>query len=499
LKKVAAMRSAYPASPKGFVVQEFDPTDFQTPEIRRQCKEFLGYHSDTDGDLEPILDEAMNSPLPDGWRLYVNRKSGQKLFFHSDQNKQSELRPFLASFRQKFQVEKARLRNSVGSSDPPDSNDATAESLDHHFEPEDVHNRNRTQLDELRKRHRTEINREKQFLAEVQRRRRQYQSELRQLQNERHGIRKLRQQNVQDLAELKADHEQVLSQMKRDHEQQIRKLALMQEAEMHHLMGDITAVRSQRLKQFVSDRQKYRAAIERLLDPSEPQRPVTLENEIDRIRGKYEHQLFELKNAYELAVLEQRLALQHAESEGKEELKRLRASLDQRKALEIARYEKDILKERQRNAGLKLRKKQPKELVVSPVIAIGTCDDDNDEALSPIISHTEVPPFESIQPHEMADSLSDPPRSAYDNVERIQQRWHQRMNWTVSPGVPVAPPLTPQPRRTRSVCRDDYDDDSSASYISERVTEFKRALESARRTRAHVRGRFQKRRPCLWE
>jgi hypothetical protein len=508
----------------GFTPQDFQPRFFQDAATRKACMEFLGFNPDADGSFQWIVDKAMNSSLPPGWRLYLNESTGQRAFINPQESARRVIRPFAPSYRQELQSQRSQHRplKSDLSDSPQLSDHATSESIDREFELGDLARSHDERIRDLKKRQAAELAEEQKLLAVIQQRRKQRLAELQTLEEGRTDMREIEGHNETALEKLRLDHETVVRQHQQMHEREIEKLKAKQKAELGQWVGEIEALRAQRLKKAMSDREKYRNVIQRFVGSVEDEEQGPFEDEMNEIRERQEKLLFQIKSAYERVVEEEQMKLQEARAQGEHELMLLKASLEQKRLIVIKEHEREMLNEKKKGLERKLQQRKKilriwsaKPIFVPPSVVIHEPKARAAGGDSGSVSATEVPPFGSLPRNHSKGNQNgtDPAHLWMLNSDEYARRPKGAVNSprheplvhpfyvpgpdgfpvdtrrTRTPPRPGARRILGRPVQSESESGSESESESEDS-LAVRLDDFKHAVASARRTEKRVRKEF---------
>ena len=416
---------------------EFDIDDFQDETTRKACEEALGYVPGEDSEFDWIVTEAMDSPLPEGWRMYQS-SHGDTCFFNATTRKFQSVRPFDDEFADKLRNAKVQradetvvpLFDNLSISSVHRPCDSTSESIDKEFERLN---------DEIPKPKPHSKNSNSKSKTKTK-------SETKQTSPQRKTPKKSQQEIENDEAlieaqeqqlrieEIKRRNQQKLDQLKREHRYQKARLKEQQRQEINSLINEIESIKREKLKKYASDRDKYRAAVRKFVDDFEVEERFQiedLENNLKSAKQSYELQLGKMKFIYERELQCIRRRIEMIQEQGNAEIERLKMELEQRKKHELEKFERDIFGEKKRILkerlqekkaelrictakiiSLKQRQENPPRLRISSPFGLNIIDDENHlKFAKPIeifskcdredMTLTEIPAFASFKPRQV--------------------------------------------------------------------------------------------------
>jgi hypothetical protein len=353
----------------------------------------------------------------------------------------------------------------------------------------------------LQARQAAERTEQKRILADLQKRRREYLAELEKLEADRAAVAQLEQRNVMGIVELKRDHEEVIAEIKREHEQEVEKLRAKQKREVENMIGEIEAVRNQRLKKCASDREKYRSAVQALMredDMDGETQTDHFEEEIAAVRARKERLIFQIKAAYERVIADEELKLHRARARAEEELRQFRATLEEQKQIERNRAEIEILAERKKALKKAIQHKNHVEkwsvkpisgkipgnsvrLHISAPISFERAT--NATGKSDSASLTEVPPFPSLQPPRNGNG----DHSWMFDSAPVYARSHITHH-------SLTPDRAPRPRRSRALTESESESEPESDTepsVGHQVRQFRKSVHRAKKARRSVKREFR--------
>ena len=402
---------------------EFDPADFQDLETRKACEVELGYVAGEDDEFDWMIDEAMESPLPDGWRMY-RTSHGQLCFFNAATKKFQSVRPFAPRFAERLRVAKLKradetvvpLSDSLSISSVHKPCDSTSESIDKEFERLDEVPKPVKQSPTRVSKERTPVARKespkkassptrvskertpvarKESPKKVQTQRSPPREKKPARLGNDDGMLEVQEQRI-NIEEMKRRNQQKIDELKREHRLQKARLKAEQKREIDELINQIESVKREKLKKYSSDRDRYRAAVRKFVDDFDVDERFQIENlesNLQEAKRSYESQLGRMKYLYERELRCVRNMIQQIREQGNAEIERLKRELAERKKQELDKFEKDIFGEKKKilterleskkaelricNAkifSLKQRKGSPRRLRISNPFALDIID-----------------------------------------------------------------------------------------------------------------------------
>ena len=322
---------------------EFDPDDFQDDETTKECKKYLGYVEGEDSDLMWVVQQAMDSPLPENWRMYET-KSGKRCFFNVKTKQYQYLRPFAKEFIKKFQKERSKgidatvipLSDSLSISSVHKPCDSASESFDKELDKEQKNS--------------TSLHGNAKLADEIKKQNMENNNILEQLHNQRIEMESLKIKNKRKMEEMKRQHRIKKAQLK-----------LEQKIEIDQLINQIKSIKGEQLRKYADDRDRYRAAVQKFVedfDLAERFQVESLESNLHEAQENYESQLARMRSVYdkEIDILKNKIML--IQQRGQLEIEKLTRELERRKSQEIERFEKDILGEKREILKQRLKEKR---------------------------------------------------------------------------------------------------------------------------------------------
>ena len=458
---------------------EFDPEDFQDMGTRKACETELGYVAGEDDEFDWLIDEAMESPLPEGWRMY-RTSHGEVCFFNARTRRFQSVRPFAPHFAERLRVAKLKradetvvpLSDSLSISSVHKPCDSTSESIDKEFERLDAVPKPAKQSP---KRETAKVSSPKSSAKVSPVARKESPKNQRSSPREKtpgrvragndDGMLEVQEQRI-NIEEMKRRNQQKIDELKREHRLQKARLKAEQKREIDDLINQIESVKREKLKKYSSDRDRYRAAVQKFVDDFDVDERFQIENlesNLQEAKRSYESQLGRMKYLYERELRCVRNMIQQIREQGNAEIERLKRELAERKKQELDKFEKDIFGEKKKilterleskkaelricNAkifSLKQRKGSPRRLRVSAPFALDIVDNISGHLR---VSHnvevfnkcdrddftlTEIPAFGSIKPRQVRfNEFTDPIGLSVNRPSEVPPRIHdaiQRMD-----------------------------------------------------------------------
>jgi hypothetical protein len=332
-----------------FGSDDFHSADFESAPLRRDCEQYLGFHPDTDYDLEWILEDAMESNMPDGWKYGDAPDGTRNVYWNTKTGQKSDSRPWDPKYRELFEKEKAKKSQiaapidasySLSSSPPAMSpfGSSTSRSIDREFERMDQEEQ---KLADLRAKEREAADQVNRLINKAQEKKLALDRQVRNLQVERDNLEQRKILQQQELDQLEAEHVLALSRMKLAHQEALVKV---RERQKRELEGVLEETRPERGK-------KYQTRFQELLQEEELTKNnelVFLEGELRNVQAQYEEQLKSMKKSYGELVSHQGAKLERVKAEGKEEIRKLRGSLELKKIKVVQEFEDQIIDDKRR-------------------------------------------------------------------------------------------------------------------------------------------------------
>jgi hypothetical protein len=180
---------------------------------------------------------------------------------------------------------------------------AISESIDEQFELEELAHDHEGRVRALKLRQAAELTEEKRVLAALRKRRKEYAAELQRLEADRSRARVLQEEATAAIVGVKTDCDAVILHLRQSHEREVSQLRLRQQGEVEQLIGEIEVVKGERQKKATSERQKYRAALQRLAGDGQ----VVPDDDIGANSERTERTLAQVKAAYERVIAVEQL------------------------------------------------------------------------------------------------------------------------------------------------------------------------------------------------
>ena len=270
---------------------EFDPKDFQDMGTRKACETELGYVAGEDDEFDWLIDEAMESPLPEGWRMY-RTSHGEVCFFNARTRRFQSVRPFAPHFAERLRVAKLKradetvvpLSDSLSISSVHKPCDSTSESIDKEFERLDAVPKPAKQSP---KRETAKVSSPKSSAKVSPVARKESPKNQRSPPREKtpgrvragndDGMLEVQEQRI-NIEEMKRRNQQKIDELKREHRLQKARLKAEQKREIDDLINQIESVKREKLKKYSSDRDRYRAAVQKFVDDFDVDERFQIEN-----------------------------------------------------------------------------------------------------------------------------------------------------------------------------------------------------------------------------